>query len=99
MGTHQAALGISEKSTSFVAERGGEDGEICIGQLCEISSAEVLWHQGITAYTQRYENNKDGRQGHNEEQIFPSQRPQRTFFNSLIIEQHVMRIKIKAGNV
>lgn len=79
-GTHQAALGIREKSASFVAQGRGEHGKICISQLCEISSAEALWHQGVTADTQRYKNNQDGLQGHNEEQIFPCQRPQKNIF-------------------
>ncbi len=43
--THQAAPCISEQSSEFVAEGGGEDEEVCVCQLFKIRPAAGLRHQ------------------------------------------------------
>lgn len=51
--THQTAPGIGKQIIQFIAEDGGEDGEICICQLLKIGSATGLWHQRVTVERRR----------------------------------------------
>lgn len=50
---HQAAPAVSKQIVPFVAEGGGEDGEVCIRQLFKIGPAAGLWHQRVTGETAR----------------------------------------------
>lgn len=52
-GTHQAAPAISKQIVPFVAEVGGEDGEVGIRQLLEVKPAAGLRHQRVTEETER----------------------------------------------